>query len=274
MLVLAATPIGNLGDISARLAQQLRTSDFLYAEDTRQTRKLLQHLEIERHVEAFHEHSGPEILSTIRHRFESGQTLTYVTDAGMPGISDPGFELVRLAHELKVTVDVLPGPCAAINALVLSGLPNHEFCFLGFFPEKQGKRMDLLDRLRLLQMTAIFYESPKRIGHCLEFLNQHVPQAEIAVCRELTKQFQETLRGTPSQVIDALQMHKGEFVLMIGPLSDQDQQGSFESEALALLAAGMAPTKAAKQLAKAFDMPRSKAYQALEQLRQRQNEAP
>lgn len=268
MLVLAATPIGNLGDISTRLVQQLKNTNFLFAEDTRQTRKLLNHLGIERQIDAFHEHSGSEGLARIESLLRSGHSLTYVTDAGMPGISDPGFELVRLAHAIGVEVDVLPGACAAVNALVLSGLPNHEFCFLGFFPEKQSKRMEMLDRLKRLQMTAIFYESPKRIGHCLAFLKQHAPNAELAVCRELTKQFQQTLRGKPEAVLAQLEMQKGEMVLVIGPLADTEELGTFKQEAMALLDAGMPPSRAAKQLAKAFDMPKSKAYQALEQLRQ------
>jgi 16S rRNA (cytidine1402-2'-O)-methyltransferase len=226
-------------------------------------------LEIHRDVEAFHEHSGPDLLRRIETLLNAGNTLTYVTDAGMPGISDPGFELVRLAHRLDVTVDVLPGPCAAVNALVLSGLPNHEFCFLGFFPEKHNKRHDMLDRLAALQMTAIFYESPKRIGHCLDFLAEHAGQTPIAVCRELTKQFQQTLRGTPAEVAASLEVHKGEFVLVIGPFVQDTSASTFEAQAQALLEEGVPPSKAAKQLAKQFEMPKSKAYQALEQVKQR-----
>lgn len=269
MLVLAATPIGNLGDISMRLAEQLKTTDALYAEDTRQTRKLLKHLGIERSIEPFHEHSGDDVLRQITSALEQDLTVTYVTDAGMPAISDPGFELVRLAQTLNVEIDVLPGPCAAMNALVLSGLPNHEFCFLGFFPEKQSKRLDVIDRLRVMQMTSIFYESPKRIGHCLDFLKLHAPNSDVAVCRELTKQFQQTLRGKPAEVAEGLHMHKGEFVLVIGPLGDDSPQGTFESEAESLLNEGMPASKAAKVLAKKFELPKSKAYQALEQVKQR-----
>src|SRR5690606_2917722 len=123
----------------------------------------------------------------IAEQLRAGATLVYLSDAGTPAISDPGFELVRLAHRLGVEVDALPGPCAAVNALVLSGLPSHEFCFLGFFPAKQEQREALIPRLAALAMTSIFYEAPSRIQHSLNFLAERLPRLELAVCREMTK---------------------------------------------------------------------------------------
>ena len=217
-LILAATPIGNLEDVSTRLARVLKEADGLYCEDTRQTRKLLQRLELSRELRAFHEHSEPAVLEQIAERVAQGEVVVYVSDAGMPGISDPGYELVNLAHERDLPLDVLPGPSAVINALVLSGLPNHRFCFMGFFPAKQEKRRDLIDELRRIQMTSIHFESPNRIGYCLEYLNEMIPETTVALCREMTKLHQQVLRGTPAEVARGLERERGEFVLVVGPV--------------------------------------------------------
>ncbi len=249
MLILAATPIGNLGDISPRLIQALETTDHIFAEDTRHSRGLLHHLGLSRRLESFHEHSPPEALRRIEACLARGESVLYMTDAGMPGISDPGYELVRLAHRLDVAVDVLPGPSALLNALVLSGLPCHEFCFLGFFPEKRGRAEALLERLSALQMTTIFFEAPSRIAFSLAFLEERLPGAPIALCRELTKVHQQVLRGTPGEVARALAAPKGEMVLVIGPVLQAPSVKDLETRFRQLRAGGQSVSRAIRTLA-------------------------
>ena len=258
MLILAATPIGNLEDASPRLRKTLAAVDHLFAEDTRQTAKLLRYLEIDRTLHSFHEHSPENVRSHIGRLLDEGASVGYVSDAGMPGISDPGFELVNLAMELDVDVDVIPGPSAVTNALVLSGLPNHEFCFLGFFPGRGKKQTDMLARLRLLDMTAVFFEAPSRITHTLDFLAKNIPETPIAVCRELTKLHQEVVRGKASEV--TLKTVKGEMVLVIAPLAAETSEISPEERYRTMLAEGLSPAKAARQLAKELGLSKREVY--------------
>ncbi len=260
MLILAATPIGNLEDASPRLKRVLEEADHVYAEDTRQSGKLLKHLEVSRRLSSFHEHSGPGVLKHIGNQLEGGETVAYISDAGMPGISDPGYELVRTARELDVEVDVIPGPSAVINALVLSGLPNHGFCFMGFFPPKAEQRRLLVSRLELLDMTSIFFEGPSRIEQALAFLAETIPQTPIAVCREMTKLHQEVLRGTPSQVLGRLEMARGEFVLVIGPVIKAIDERDPKIRYHELLEKGMTPTNAVKMLARELRLPKREIY--------------
>lgn len=260
MLILAATPIGNLEDASPRLKRVLEEADHLYTEDTRQSGKLLKHLEINRRLSSFHEHSGPAILQRIGRQLDEGETVAYISDAGMPGVSDPGFELVRLAQEKDVAVDVIPGPSAVINALVLSGLPNHAFCFLGFFPSTKEQRKAMLSRLEQIAMTAVFFEGPSRIEHSLGFLQEAAPQVQVAVCREMTKLHQEVLRGTPEEVLQSLETVKGEFALVIGPVEKVADQRDPKTLYLELLEEGHAPTAAVKLLAKDLKMPKREIY--------------
>jgi len=250
MLILAATPIGNVADASPRLQQVLREADTVFAEDTRHAARLLQRLGIDRSTRAFHDHSEAHVLDRIGQTLTAGKTVVYISDAGMPGINDPGYELVRLARERDVPVDVVPGPSAVINALVLSGLPSHEFCFLGFFPTTPVKRARMLDRLEAMQMTAVFFEGPSRIVSALEWLTAHAPDTEIAVCREMTKLHQEVLTGTPASVAKALEMVKGEFCLVIGPVARSGDTDDLEGRFEALLAQGERPSKAIRLLAK------------------------
>jgi len=260
VLILAATPIGNTEDASPRLQRMLREARHIFAEDTRHAAKLLARLGIDRPTSAFHDHSERSVLDRIGRLLEAGDTLLYISDAGMPGINDPGFELVRLARALDVAVDVIPGPCAPVNALVLSGLPCHEFCFLGFFPTTTVKRVQMIDRLRGLAMTAVFFEGPSRIAHSLAFLAEHVPEAEIAVCREMTKLHQEVLRGTPAHVIEALEMIKGELCLVIGPLEEDVVEVDPRERYARLIERGEKPSRAVKIVAAELGLPKREAY--------------
>ena len=227
MLYLVATPIGNLGDITLRALEILRTVDYIASEDTRKTGRLLQHYEIQKPQIAFHEHNetraGERILKLLR----QGDSVALVTDAGTPGVSDPGFTLVRsvlLARDEGETIDVTmaPGPSAAIMALVLSGLPAHSFTFRGFPPRKRGARQRFLTADLTSPHTLIFYESPYRVAALLADALEVYGDRPAVVARELTKLYETIERGSLSEL--AAQMAgrklKGEFVVVIGGKRD------------------------------------------------------
>lgn len=262
MLTLAATPIGNLEDCSLRLARVLKEADHVFAEDTRHSAKLLAYLGIEKKLQAFHDHSPPQVLARLEKLIQTDHVV-YISDAGTPAINDPGFELVRSAHRLGVPVDALPGPCAAINGLILSGLPTHAFCFLGFFPQTQEKRQKVLARLRTWQITAIFYEAPTRIHAALNFMAQVIPQTQLALCREMTKLHQEVLRGTAGEILASLKQTKGEMVLIIAPVTEKAARPSMEARFQELLKEGTSPAAAAKILAREYGGNKRDIYQKL-----------
>ena len=217
-LVLVPTPIGNLGDISPRAAQALEAADFIAAEDTRVSVKLLNHLGLKKPLVSYHEHnkqeSGPQILS----RLQAGETCALVTDAGAPAISDPGEDLVRLCAAQGVAVTAIPGPCAAITALALSGLPTGRFTFEGFLSVNKKSRREHLASLQGETRTMIFYEAPHKLRATLEDLREVFgPQRRITLCRELTKLHEEVLRMTLGEAVDyhREQAPRGEYVLIV-----------------------------------------------------------
>ncbi|HHV61297.1 MAG TPA: 16S rRNA (cytidine(1402)-2'-O)-methyltransferase [Firmicutes bacterium] len=222
-LYICGTPIGNLEDITLRALATLKEVDFIAAEDTRQTRKLLARYDINTPLVSYHEHNmkekGPEIVDELR----SGKKVALVSDAGMPGISDPGFDLVRRAIEAGIRVVPVPGPTAFVAALVASGLPTDTFVFLGFLPRKGKDRKALLDCLAVERRTSIVYEAPHRIRRTLQELRDRLgPGRGIAVARELTKVHEEILRGTLGDLDSLMEMPglanpRGEFVIIIGP---------------------------------------------------------
>lgn len=216
-LYVVATPIGNLEDITLRALRVLKEVGLVACEDTRRTRTLLTHFGIHVPVTSYFEHNklakGPAILKTLR----EGRSVALVTDAGTPGISDPGFLLVREAREAGIPVVPVPGPSAVVAALSAAGIPGDSFVFDGFLPVKPGKRIHRLEALRELEMTLVCYESPHRILAALEAIGQVFGQVEIVVARELTKQFEEIVRGTPEQLRErfAAATVRGEFTLVI-----------------------------------------------------------
>ena len=216
-LYVVATPIGNLEDITLRALRVLREVGLVACEDTRRTRTLLTHFGIHVPVTSYFEHNkmakGPAILKTLR----EGKSVALVTDAGTPGISDPGFLLVREAREAGIPVVPVPGPSAVVAALSAAGIPADRFVFDGFLPVKPGKRIHRLEALRELQMTLVCYESPHRILAALEAIGQVFGQVEIILARELTKQFEEIVRGTPEALRErfAAGTVRGEFTLVI-----------------------------------------------------------
>jgi len=218
VIYIVSTPIGNLEDITLRALKTLRDVDLIAAEDTRRTRKLLSRFDIHTPLVSYFEHNELKRLDEFLSHVKRGKDIALVSDAGTPGISDPGYRLIQEAIEREIPVIPIPGPSAAIAALSIAGLPTDSFAFVGFLPKKGGKRRKLLDKLGDSMWTSILYESPHRIMKTLEDLLVACGDRQIAVTRELTKAFEEVIRGTISEVIDILKGKriKGEITLVLG----------------------------------------------------------
>lgn len=268
-LVLVPTPIGNLGDISPRAAEALETADFIAAEDTRVSIKLLNHLGLKKQLVSYHEHnkveSGPHILA----RLLSGETCALVTDAGTPAISDPGEDLVRLCRENGVPVTAIPGPCAAITALAISGLPTGRFTFEGFLSVNKRSRREHLQSLLEETRTMIFYEAPHKLTGTLEDMQSAFgADRPICLCRELTKLHEEAVKTTLGEALRYYQDNapRGEYVLILGgaapkaaavpTLEDCLQQVSV------LRQQGLSLKGAVKQVSRASGIARNRLYDA------------
>jgi 16S rRNA (cytidine1402-2'-O)-methyltransferase len=218
-LYVVGTPIGNLEDVTVRAIRTLREVDLIAAEDTRVTRILLAAHDIRTPLTSFHEFSGPTKVRRLVERL-AGADVALVSDAGTPGLSDPGFPLIRAAIEAGVPIVPIPGPSAILTALVVSGLPMHAFCFLGFLPRKAGERRRFLAGLAESTRTAVVFESPHRAAAALRDLAEVLgPDRPLAIGRELTKKFEEIARGTAGELAErfARQTPRGEFTLVIGP---------------------------------------------------------
>jgi 16S rRNA (cytidine1402-2'-O)-methyltransferase len=216
-LYIVATPIGNLKDISQRVLETLRSVDLILCEDTRVTAKLLNHFEIRKPLQSYHQHSQLSKAAYVLEELKKGKNIALVADAGTPGISDPGNKLISylVAQLPSLKIVPIPGPCAAIAALSVSGFPADKFVFLGFPPHKKG-RETFFKELANEEKTAVFYESPHRIEKCLEQLKEFLPaDRKIAICRELTKMFETIYRGTIGNVTIPKNEIKGEFVVVV-----------------------------------------------------------
>ncbi len=216
-LYIVPTPIGNLDDITLRAIKTLEEADYILAEDTRTTAFLLKHLGIEKKLYSHHKFNEHATAASVAEAIGEGRTVALVSDAGTPGISDPGFLLVRTCVEAGIEVETLPGATALIPALVQSGFPCDRFCFEGFLPQKKG-RTKRLQELAEEQRSIIFYESPFRVVKCLEQLAEIFgAERKVSVSRELTKKFEQTVRGTISEVLEHFREHepKGEFVIVV-----------------------------------------------------------
>jgi 16S rRNA (cytidine1402-2'-O)-methyltransferase len=218
-LYLVATPIGNLEDITLRAIRVLRECHAVAAEDTRRSGQLLTHLGIRKPLLSYHRFNEARRSEEIIQRLRTGEIIALVSDAGTPGISDPGERVVQSALAAGLRVEAIPGPCALVTALTASGLPTEEFHFVGFLPHKSGQRARRLEELSHVAGTLILYESPFRTGKLLEELLVAMPERQVVLSRELTKKFEESLRGKPAELIAELKRRprKGEFVVMIGP---------------------------------------------------------
>ncbi len=217
ILYVVPTPVGNLEDITLRAIRILRESSLIYAEDTRVTKKLLSHLGIQKPVYPFHAHNEHKVVQQVIDRIKTEESVVLVSDAGTPGISDPGFLLIRACIQDEITVTCLPGPTALIPALVGSGFPSDRFCFEGFLPHKKGRQTKLIE-LSKEERTIVLYESPHRIVKCLAQIEEFFePDRKVCVVREISKIYEEFKRGTATQVREYYEQHppKGEIVLII-----------------------------------------------------------
>jgi len=218
-LYLVATPIGNLEDITLRALRVLRECDVVMAEDTRHTGRLLQHFGISKPLLSCFKFNEARRGQEIVERLQRGETIALVADAGSPGISDPGERIVRAVLAAGFRVEPVPGPCALVAALTASGLPADEFHFVGFLPHKAGQRRARLQALSQVPGTLVFYESPYRLERLLAELSEGMPEREIVIARELTKKFEEFLRGSPANLLQLTRQRclKGECVVLVGP---------------------------------------------------------
>ena len=218
-LYLVATPIGNLEDITLRALRVLRECDVVAAEDTRHTGQLLKHFGISKPLLSYFQFNEAKRSEEIIERLRRGEKVALVTDAGSPGISDPGERVVKAAIAAGLRVESVPGACALVAALTASGLPTDEFHFIGFLPHKSGQRRNQLEALKNFAGTLVLYESPYRIEKLLRELGEVFPEREVVLARELTKKFEEFLRGKPAELIAATAQRslKGEFVVLVGP---------------------------------------------------------
>ncbi len=217
ILYIVATPIGNLEDISFRAIRILKESSLIAAEDTRQTKKLLNHYNISTSTLSYYEHNRFTRIPQIVNHLNTGKDVAVVTDAGTPGISDPAYKLIRAAIETNARVEAIPGPSASITALVASGLPTDRFIFEGFLPHKKGRK-GKLERLASIDATIIIYESPKRIQRTLKDILEYIGNRPAVIGRELTKMHEELIRGKVSELLSYFNRNtpRGEFVIMIG----------------------------------------------------------
>ena len=268
-LVLVPTPIGNLGDISPRAAQALADADFIAAEDTRVSVKLLNHLSLKKPLVSYHEHNKQESGQQILARLQAGETCALVTDAGTPAISDPGEDLVRLCAAHGVPVTAIPGPCAAVTALAVSGLSTGRFTFEGFLSVNKKNRREHLSSLQGETRTMIFYEAPHKLCGTLEdLLEAFGPQRSIALCRELTKLHEEVLRMSLQKAVDYYreQAPRGEYVLIVAGAAPKVQEAPSLDQCLQMVAAlrsqGSSLKDAVRQVSRDTGMARNTLYDA------------
>ena len=273
MLYLCATPIGNLGDITYRAVEMLRTADVIAAEDTRHTRGLLAHYDIHTPMTSYHEHNKEEKGAELIARMRAGETVVCVSDAGLPGIADPGGDLARRAIAEGIPVTPLPGANAALSALICAGLPLEGFTFVGFLPRKEKKRRELLTRIAAYPETLIFYEAPHRLRETLAALAAAFgAERQACAARELTKKFEELRRMTLGDLLAHYREHepRGEFVLIVAgadestaSVADAAEEMSLTERYAAHIAKGLDKKDAMRRTAQELGISRRDVYQAL-----------
>lgn len=270
-LYLVATPIGNLADITHRALQVLRDVDLIACEDTRHTRKLLQHYGIDTKTVSYHEHNEQQRAAELIELLKQGSDVAVVSDAGTPAISDPGFRLVRAAADSGIGVIPLPGPSALITALVAAGLPTDEFFFGGFLPARSGARRTRLNELRAVPGTLIFYEAPHRLAASLRDAYEMLGERDAVVARELTKLHEEIKRGRLSELVEhySIVEPRGEIVLLIDrtvldqPAAEDSRSTSVAELVAQFEAAGLDHRAALKKAARELQLSRAEAYRRL-----------
>ncbi len=270
-LYLCATPIGNLEDITLRCIRILKEVDLVAAEDTRQSIKILNHFEIKKPMVSYHEHNKYEKGKELVNVMLEGKSIALVSDAGMPAISDPGEDLVRLCIEHKIEIVPIPGASASLTALIVSGISTRSFCFEGFLSSNKKEKKEKLEQLRNETRTIIIYESPHRIKDTLKELQQYLGDRKASVSRELTKKFEETIRGNLSEISAVLQQRdiKGEFVIVLEGIAIKDlidketkkwDNISVEQHILMYIEQGMDKKEAIKKVAEDRNLPKKEVY--------------
>ena len=273
-LYLVATPIGNLSDLSERAVKVLSEVDFIAAEDTRNSLRLLTHLGIHKPLISYFEHNKTERGPQIVERLQSGETCALITDAGMPAISDPGEDLVRLCADSGICVTAVPGPCAAVTALTLSGLPTGRFSFEGFLPAQKSERRQALSELSGEKRTMIFHEAPHKLRATLEDMSVAFGKTRpISLCRELTKLNEEIFRTTLGEAVAhyAENEPRGEFVLVVGGASDSEEKSFWSDLSVAdhvtvYIERGFSKNDAIKMAAKDRKVPKNEVYRQVLEL--------
>ncbi|PNU20051.1 16S rRNA (cytidine(1402)-2'-O)-methyltransferase [Geothermobacter hydrogeniphilus] len=262
MLYLVATPIGNLEDMTFRAVRVLKEVDLIACEDTRHSRKLLQHYGISTRLTSFFEHNerdkGEKLLVELR----SGKDIALISDAGTPAISDPGYRLVRRCHEAGIGVSIVPGPQAAVSSLAVSGLPTDRFAFEGFLPARSGARRDRLTALLSEERTLVFYESPHRLAATLADLAGLCPQRDVVVVRELTKLHEEICRGSAGELAERWRTEKvrGEVVLLLAPAEPVEPELDLDSALRRELELDRPLKEVSRELAKVYGVSGSEVY--------------
>ena len=269
-LYLVGTPIGNLGDISPRAKKTLAEADFIAAEDTRVSLKLLNHLELKKPLVSYYEHNKNESGPRIVERLLAGESCALVTDAGSPAISDPGEDLVALCAKAGVCVCAIPGPCAAITALSVSGLPTGRFCFEGFLSTNKKSRREHLDSLKSERRTMIFYEAPHKLQNTLKDLTDAFgPERRISLCRELTKLHEQILRMTLGEALAYYTENdpRGEYVLILEGAAEASVEALTLEDAVSLalerIASGASKKDAVREVSRETGFPKNALYDAV-----------
>lgn len=269
-LFIVATPIGNLSDITFRAVETLKAADLIACEDTRHSRKLLDHYGISKPLISLHEHNEAGRTAELIERMLAGSSVALISDAGTPLVSDPGFRLVREAAANLIRVTPIPGPSASLAALSASGLASNEFHFAGFLPRKEGERRRKLAELATVTVTLILYEAPHRVLATLAEITETMSDPEICAARELTKVHEEFIRGRASDVASTLRARgevKGEFTLLVAPRQEPQQELPVEEEVLALVRTGMKKIDAIKAVARDRGLGKRDVYEAMENYR-------
>src|SRR6056297_1577178 len=262
-----ATPIGNLSDMSPRAIEILKKVDIIAAEDTRRTSKLLNHFDINTKMISYHEHNEKKRAEELLQKIKNGFNLALVSDAGTPGISDPGYEIIKNAVKNQIEVIPIPGPNAAILALIASGMDMSSFVFLGFIPRKGKKRKEFLKSIHKEEKTSIVYESPYRVLDTIKELKEFMESRKIALIRELTKVHEEKIYGTATELVNILESRKikGEIVLVIEGRKAEEKEGwedlSIVEHVRLLMENGYTKKKAIKEVSDLRELPKSDVYE-------------
>lgn len=270
-IYLVPTPIGNLGDITLRALEVLKSVDLIAAEDTRQSLKLLNHFNIKKNMISYHKHNEQGKSEELIDRVKNGESIAVISDAGTPGISDPGSIVLRKCIKEGIDIEVLPGATAFTTALIYSGLDTSAFMFKGFFPRENKEKKEFIENIKDRRETIIFYESPYRVLDTLNFLKENLGNRNIAVCRELTKLHEEIYRGNLEETIGYFtnNVPKGEFVLVLDGKSLEEIKSeniakwediSIKDHIIYFINEGMSKKDAIKQVSKARELPKSEVY--------------